>query len=421
MRLASFIRSTSMPYLTATRIISLIFFELFLSCAVYGLRNVTVDDQNSTIIYSPAGSWYHIQDPSTFDIDGGHMLTSDPAASATFNFTGVAIYFLSALWPYTVNTAVTLDQGPIILLDLVDHNHNDTGGGPPTVTSHVIARAVGLANIQHTLRISVGSGQTFALVDALMYTALSDGETAPSSTTSNPPNQLTPVPLVPSAVPSAVQASTKSSKRHKLAIALPIVALLLLLIIGLLIWWFCARKRRTRPQSYLHRTSVLHDEPADHNMNNEEKDLFPSTQDPPAADVDVDSPPPTTQLHSPGRFYGALRGMPQSPTRAYPVRSLRVDSAVESAPSQYSQATYTPNRGSVPEPWEDRRSRARSSNVQVDGDGSVLFAGAPPEAHVRDTAARKSRRLGRESAVPEGEDRWAYPKAPLAYVPVLKS
>jgi hypothetical protein len=87
------------------------------------------------------------------------------------NYSGVAIYFLSARWPYAVNTAVTLDNGTAVLLDLVDHTRPDTpgGGGPATVKAQVVARAVGLRNGTHTLTVSVGPGQTFALVDALMY------------------------------------------------------------------------------------------------------------------------------------------------------------------------------------------------------------------------------------------------------------
>jgi len=96
------------------------------------------------------------------------MLTSDPKAYATFTFKGVAIYFMSPLWPYTVNTAITLDDGPLVLLDLVDHNHVNTGGGPATVKSQIVAKATGLEYMKHTIRISVGANQPYAIVDSLI-------------------------------------------------------------------------------------------------------------------------------------------------------------------------------------------------------------------------------------------------------------
>lgn len=56
------------------------------------LTNVTVDDQSPLIAYAPAGSWARINDSTTaaLDVDGGHMLTSDPAATAVLNFTGAS-------------------------------------------------------------------------------------------------------------------------------------------------------------------------------------------------------------------------------------------------------------------------------------------------------------------------------------------
>ena len=82
---------------------------------------------------------------------------------------GIAIYFLSPRWPYTVNTAISLDSGPSTLVNLVDTSRPSTDGGPETVQSHVVWNVTGLANTQHNLLISVGAGQPFAIVDGLMY------------------------------------------------------------------------------------------------------------------------------------------------------------------------------------------------------------------------------------------------------------
>ena len=86
-----------------------------------------------------------------------------------FIYPGIAIYFVAPLWPYLVNTAVSLDSGPITLIDLVDRSSPNTGQGPETVQYQVVWHATGLANTQHNLLISVGAGQPYAVVDGLMY------------------------------------------------------------------------------------------------------------------------------------------------------------------------------------------------------------------------------------------------------------
>jgi len=82
---------------------------------------------------------------------------------------GTAIYFLSPLWPYNVTTAVSLDSSSPSIIDLVDHSTPSAGQGSETVPSRVVWSAAGLSNTQHTLRISVGSGERYAIVDGLMY------------------------------------------------------------------------------------------------------------------------------------------------------------------------------------------------------------------------------------------------------------
>ena len=86
-----------------------------------------------------------------------------------FIYPGIAIYFLAPLWPYRVNTAVSLDYGPITLIDLVDHSSPDTGQGSETIPYQVVWNVTGLTNTQHNLLISVGAGQPYAVVDGLMY------------------------------------------------------------------------------------------------------------------------------------------------------------------------------------------------------------------------------------------------------------
>ncbi|CAA7269825.1 unnamed protein product [Cyclocybe aegerita] len=162
------------------------------------------------------------------------MLTQDSNATATFNFTGIAIYFLSPLWPYNVSTAVSLDSAPATLLDLVDHSRPNIGTGPETVQSHVVWNATGLTNIQHTLRISVGAGQSFAIVDGLIYTDTS----SPTTTTDR----------VIASSTAGQTTETSSSSKPALPIALGTVLGLLGLLLIFLAFWFFFRKRR-RPMS----------------------------------------------------------------------------------------------------------------------------------------------------------------------------
>lgn len=75
---------------------------------------------------------------------------------------------MSPRWPYLVNTAISLDSGAPFLVDLVDHSRPNAVEGPETVQSQIVWGASGLTNTQHTLVMSVGAGQPFAIVDALM-------------------------------------------------------------------------------------------------------------------------------------------------------------------------------------------------------------------------------------------------------------
>ncbi|KAF8194559.1 hypothetical protein BJ912DRAFT_176288 [Pholiota molesta] len=476
------------------------------------LKNTTVDDQDPAIVYAPAASWARINDSSTvvFDSGGNHMLTSDPAANATFTFTGVAIYFLSARWPYAVNTAVTLDNGTAVLLDLVDHTRADTpgGGGPATVKAQVVARAVGLRNGTHTLTVSVGAGQTFALVDALIYTTLAAGDTAPNAA-ATPPTQLTPVPPASSTTPATSSSGAKSKSRStKLAIGLSILGAILLILLLIALWWCCTRRDRAssahaRRSTYSEpdregepgrRGVALHDPPVggaprdmrraygDEGEGEEEKEDL-RVANPDLAPASPASSTPTMrdgagragvgagiampgshyasasanhdpnhnhdpaqqqqqggqqqQQHSPGRFYGALREMAaHSPARAYPVRDARSRGAVPSAasaPSAPSVSVYTDSQG--------HRSRAYSGPggggypgeeggygeiQEEEGGGGGGGLRVPPRAqgraqgHGRDAGASGRSSAAVTSDLP-GEDRWAYPKAPLAYVPVFKA
>ena len=85
---------------------------------------------------------------------------------------GVAIYFYSPLWTFSVMTQVALDGSPV-LLDLRDYSQLLDINGPETVQSSIVWSQTSLVDMQHTLLVSVGAGQTIAILDTLVYVLLS--------------------------------------------------------------------------------------------------------------------------------------------------------------------------------------------------------------------------------------------------------
>ncbi|KIM38681.1 hypothetical protein M413DRAFT_447638 [Hebeloma cylindrosporum] len=224
-----------------------LFYLLFLG-AVQALRNVTIDDNDDSITYSPSSSWNET-DFDELNIGGRHMVTSDTSATATFTFTGIAIYFYSPLWPFRVSTALSLDGEPAQTVDLTDYTVPTVDDGPETVQSQVVWSLVGLENTEHTLVISVGAGEDIAIVDALMYTALDPGDS--TSSISKAPSSTSYLPLPTHSSTSAV-ASTSSSAKKGLSIALGLVCTTFgLLVLGAL-YWYWRRRQRKREEEELY-------------------------------------------------------------------------------------------------------------------------------------------------------------------------
>jgi|ERR1700733_11246403 hypothetical protein len=72
-------------------------------------------------------------------------------------FLGIAIYYMAPLWPYTVTTVVTIDGGPPQLTQMTDPLNSEPVGGGPTVNSAVLWGQTGLADVQHTLLMSLAA------------------------------------------------------------------------------------------------------------------------------------------------------------------------------------------------------------------------------------------------------------------------
>ncbi|KAJ7191287.1 hypothetical protein GGX14DRAFT_528874 [Mycena pura] len=146
-------------------------FPLLLSLPLFfhagiALLNVTVDDTDPSIVYK--GSWEPSRTHrSGLDYGGTHTLSSDPTANATFNFTGVAVYYLAPLWPYAVNTQLRLDRDPPVVVNLTDPNSTPEIDGSESAMSSVVWSATGLANTTHQLLLSMASTGQFIIADGL--------------------------------------------------------------------------------------------------------------------------------------------------------------------------------------------------------------------------------------------------------------
>lgn len=164
---------------------SLFLFLTFLLRQTLGqvLQNKTFDDSDSAVQYF--GDWRKSAF-SELDEGGGHMVTGDPNAQASFEFTGespltftfikyphhllpgVAVYFLSPLWPYDVTTRIQLDSGPPFLLNLRDINAQQVEAGWETVASHIVWSCEGLENGPHVLSVTTVGTNIPAIVDGFM-------------------------------------------------------------------------------------------------------------------------------------------------------------------------------------------------------------------------------------------------------------
>ncbi|KAJ7733065.1 hypothetical protein DFH07DRAFT_755043 [Mycena maculata] len=133
---------------------------------VHAQQNVTIDDTDFAMI-TYSGIWEASSTHrSPLDYNGSHTLSSDSAASATFTFTGVAVYYLSPRWPYAVSTRLSLDGEPSTLVNLTDPNAATTSPGQPESALYSVAWSrTDLANQTHTVVATIGN---YIIVDGFM-------------------------------------------------------------------------------------------------------------------------------------------------------------------------------------------------------------------------------------------------------------
>ncbi|KAJ7264149.1 hypothetical protein C8J57DRAFT_1070198 [Mycena rebaudengoi] len=133
---------------------------------VSGLRNVTLDDNGSSIIYSPG--WQVSND--VLDFGGSLHFSNDSTVSASLTFRGVAIYLLAPLWSSSVGAQVAIDGIAPTTIDLQDRGvPPELGFGKETVASQVVWGVSDLPNTKHTVVISLPQTKLMVVLDGLMY------------------------------------------------------------------------------------------------------------------------------------------------------------------------------------------------------------------------------------------------------------
>ncbi|KAL1746786.1 hypothetical protein HDZ31DRAFT_33320 [Schizophyllum fasciatum] len=221
-------------------------------------RNVTVDDTSSDIRYS--GEW---TTSATTELDHGgtHQLTEDHSATAKLTFTGNAVYYMSPKWPYTVNAAVSVDGGQVTLIDLIDHGSSSQDGGPETTASEVVWARTGLDNGEHTLTISVGGGQQYAIVDAIIYTVQDEETTTSAAATSTQEHTSQTAGATQTtsseSEPSTTQVGAASDHKKNTATIAASVTVAVVGMLAVALTFFCMSRRKRRQQS----GSLLHHSP----------------------------------------------------------------------------------------------------------------------------------------------------------------
>ncbi|KAJ4473647.1 hypothetical protein J3R30DRAFT_703445 [Lentinula aciculospora] len=140
---------------------------------VFALQNVTISHTSSSIDYKPNSSIWFSSD-SALDYSQSHATTETKGASATFTFTGIAIYYAAASWPYPVSANISINGGSGTFVDLHDYQSAQTNGGSASASATIHWYRTGLKNTSHTIVISLAKNASYAVLDTLIYT-IDDG------------------------------------------------------------------------------------------------------------------------------------------------------------------------------------------------------------------------------------------------------
>jgi len=233
----------------------LVFVSLLLGIGVFGMHNITIDDLDPSITYT--GVWdaeSNTDNPLAYD--GAHHVSFDSSATAKWQFTGIAFYYIAPLWAYPVNTIINIDNGNITYnVDLDDHALPQTESGlQENIGWSVLWGSGELENTLHTVVASMPpGGPQYVVVDAFMYTVLDPGD-LPTTTVVSTPIVLTTTTLStfagsPTESPaSGAVPTTKSSSGVSVPLVAGLLAAALSILAAILIYWLCRRRRNSRTE-----------------------------------------------------------------------------------------------------------------------------------------------------------------------------
>jgi len=223
----------------------LVLVALLLGCGVLGRQNITTFYSDPSIVYS--GSWTPASElANSIACGGSHCYSNDSSATATWQFTGVAFYYMAPQWAYPVNTIINIDNGNITTnIDLDDHALPQTGPGlAESIQCLVLWGSGELENGQHTVVASMPQGgPPFVVVDAFMYTVLDPGDVPPVAITTAETSATTITPTTAGSSASSVALGTKKSNSVSIPMVVGIAAAIGVLAIAIL-FFLCYRMRR---------------------------------------------------------------------------------------------------------------------------------------------------------------------------------
>ncbi|KIK61632.1 hypothetical protein GYMLUDRAFT_260673 [Collybiopsis luxurians FD-317 M1] len=140
----------------------------------FALKNVTIPHNSSSVLYKPTSNAWNASD-SALDYSKSHVVTNVKGASASLIFTGIAVYYMAASWPYPVSVKVALDGDSGTFVDLRDYGSTQSDGGSASADASMRWSRTGLKNATHTVVVSLPSNATYAVMDTLIYT-VDDGD-----------------------------------------------------------------------------------------------------------------------------------------------------------------------------------------------------------------------------------------------------
>ncbi|KAH7878387.1 uncharacterized protein C8R40DRAFT_759582 [Lentinula edodes] len=211
--------------------------------------NVTIDDQDPAIFYS-AGQWNLSNSYNSLDVKGFHHLSGQSSAFAVFNFTGVAIYFLSPLWPYAVGAQLVLDNQPPAFVDLQDYSRSvSLSGGSETVSSAVVWGVENLELGNHSLRVEFAQEKSeYVVLDALIYSSIDNATVKSPVSSFVGGSSVMPSPTVVEQTSSSTPVSHQSGTSAAIGAVVAVVVVLVIFVLVFLVFRYRKRKAARFPR-----------------------------------------------------------------------------------------------------------------------------------------------------------------------------